>query len=759
LAWSPDGKLVAATVAASTSSVEIWEASSGALRATLALPRPYDRHDFYGALGVAWRPDGGTVALLSPHGDAIQLWDTASWSVRGSLAGKDEDYDGMAWSPDGSTLATIGRRLQLWDGSTGALRATLGDAISKSQPCPHRPLSTLAWSPDGKTLASAGCVDQQARLWDVSTGAARDAIPYAPGGIKPRIAWSPDGSALLMRGEVTRVRDIAKKEFRAKVEGGPTEAEWSPDSASLARFTQLADGTYVLEVVDAKSGELRGRVRDLPPSSRFAWSPTGGAIAAGERTVRLWDGRGPSLRAPVAEVPTGPGVAGMALRPDGRMLAIGLGGPEESRLLVLDGPAGSVRRFPLPEPPKLATDAPAAVWHVSELSFSPDGKTLAGRGAAMGKSHSSADTLLWDVESGSIRVKLPGIDGSGVCGAEGPAVWSPDGTAIAITDVPTCPGPPPRALRVWAATGELRWSFREPKEFMGIPVAWSPDGTTLAVVGESVSFGSASGRLELRDARTGRVRASVKGVNGYAYSGTSSFRAPLAWSEDGSSLLAEATGSSDGKAVPVTLVLDGSTGAERARLDGGHGVRNANGVIASVDKDIIRLLDASTGAVRATLAHPRVEWTGWSGDGRTLMSRSPAEIRLWEGATGAAVRTIPISPPWDCLIRREARVNSQVVACMNSPGSGLRLLRASDGSSLWIHLFVVDGRDVALLYTDSGLVDGDPAASHHLRFRRPNLSKGLIRPAQLPAGFRHPNLLADFLEGRPLDPPPRVPAP
>jgi len=167
--WSPDGKMLAATL---DRVLNIYDAGSAKRL-----------HTQTGCASYTWSPNGKMLALGTNNG-TLDLWDVASWrksqSVVGypgvfSCNGKREPTRGIveliSWSPDGNTLATeYGGEIKLWDSRTcknirtvtnsrfgkrpmygaAALRADDGtDVFSASE------YSSLAFSPDGGLLLSA----------------------------------------------------------------------------------------------------------------------------------------------------------------------------------------------------------------------------------------------------------------------------------------------------------------------------------------------------------------------------------------------------------------------------------------------------------------------------------------------------------------------------------------------------------------------------------------------------------------------------
>jgi WD40 repeat protein len=159
--FSPDGRTLA--TAGDNRNVQLWNASTGRLQATLTAP----------GRALAFSPDGQTLAASS-IGNTVQLWDVATHRSLVTLSGHQDTVDAVAFSPDGHTLATgsADRTVRLWDVGTGQLETSLNVAPTGAH--------TVAFSPDGHTLtAITHSLDHSGdtlRLWTVTRLTQAEAI-------------------------------------------------------------------------------------------------------------------------------------------------------------------------------------------------------------------------------------------------------------------------------------------------------------------------------------------------------------------------------------------------------------------------------------------------------------------------------------------------------------------------------------------------------------------------------------------------------
>jgi WD40 repeat protein len=121
LAFSPDGKMLAASTAAEKN-IRLWDIPGQKEAKVLAGHRD-------SVMDVAFSPDGKSLASCSAD-QTIKLWEVASGELVHTLRGHEEEVYDVTWSPDGKLLASVGKdgTVKMWDASKPSLPpADLGD--------------------------------------------------------------------------------------------------------------------------------------------------------------------------------------------------------------------------------------------------------------------------------------------------------------------------------------------------------------------------------------------------------------------------------------------------------------------------------------------------------------------------------------------------------------------------------------------------------------------------------------------------------
>ncbi len=326
------------------------------------------------------------------------------------------------------------------------------DFILKTAPNGH--LTSIALSRDGTTLAATGfgaTIPQNGDIWiwDARTLGLRARWPGGPlnrnGGWASRMpsqmVWSSDGKRLFFgrMSEPFRAYDVTSRRVL-----------WSWGHASFENKTRLSSDGRLIFVPD------RGKDK------------AGYALlnaATGKVRVR-WSVRGLSSDAAVS------------FAPDGKTLAsIGPRTGTSQKDWYLDGRHIEIRRV---NDGKLLQTI-VAPW-TRTLEFSPDGTRLLGVGESEHNSNPgitgsqvvcfplASKTPLWTY--GRTRGDFPGQ-----------AIWSPDGTRVAVAAGKN------QILLLDANTGAIKTTLRDPNSVHGSSysprLAYSPDGTRLFARGKN----------------------------------------------------------------------------------------------------------------------------------------------------------------------------------------------------------------------------------------------------------------------------------
>jgi RNA polymerase sigma factor (sigma-70 family) len=188
LVFSPDGRSLAA--ADIQGGVHVRDIATGKSLATL----PAYRTGF-GIAGMAFSPDGKTMAITPPDGNAVQLWKLATGEVVASLPGGAQGGP-LAFSPDGRLLAGAGSRgvLKVWDVASGKERLSL--APSQDQALF---VSAVAFSRDSKRVAAfvyAAENQDCLTVWDLASGQRQASFAHGATSLCLTLAFGNDNKTL-----------------------------------------------------------------------------------------------------------------------------------------------------------------------------------------------------------------------------------------------------------------------------------------------------------------------------------------------------------------------------------------------------------------------------------------------------------------------------------------------------------------------------------------------------------------------------------
>ena len=303
---------------------------------------------------------------------------------------------------------------------------------------------SITFSPDGKTLASAGA-DTTIRLWDVFIGEHKRTLSEHTDWVR-RVSFSPDGRTLISGGSDTiHLWDIATQKW---IFIGNTQLRrkfaFSPDGKMIA----CSNPDNTIRLYDATTltykKTLIGHTRE---TFSLSFSPDGKTLASSSwnEQIRLWDvGTGKHKN-------TIDGAMEFVFSPDGKTL-VGKGGTskhKQNMIRLWDVATGKKK--------KTLTEN---VQGLAIFAFSPDRKTLAS---------GCHDICLWDVGTGKHKTLTGHTNG-----AINSLVFTPDGSTLVS-------GGSDETVRLWdVATGKHKKTLKVPGMQTVDHISLSPDGKTLA---------------------------------------------------------------------------------------------------------------------------------------------------------------------------------------------------------------------------------------------------------------------------------------
>jgi RNA polymerase sigma factor (sigma-70 family) len=386
----------------------------------------------------------------------------------------------------------------------------------------------------------------------------------------------------------------------------------SAASRSLIPFTTIACSLLVTGVVVwaiASAGQASKDPRPDAPER-----PAGAEPVAGKGDP-LPDGA--TLRFGTSRYRQGTAIARMSVSSDGKLAAVTSGGHIHGAVRVFDLTDGRVR-FTIPT---LGYEAEA-------LSISPDGKTLATKGANA--------IVLFDAATGKEMRKISLTNTGGGTLTEW-ITWTPDGKSLALTQ-----GNSHGVVLVDVEKGEVARTFAHGNVVYA--AAFSPDGKHMAAGGYDSDKSKYFTRLW--EVATGKeLRRLTHGEGGLR---------TIAFAPDGKTV----AGGGDGG---WARLWDVESGKElKSFLKVGYRVRSVafapDGHTLAVAGDAIRLFDTKTDPERSRIDRKAVG-LHFSPDSKVLTGAVAGTIHQWDAATGKPLisQTAGESAVDQVLVTRDVR--------------------------------------------------------------------------------------------------------
>jgi WD40 repeat protein len=528
------------------------------------------------------------------------LWNIAQRDLR--LRGHTSEVAAVAISPDGTLCASGGfdGALRLWDLRTGASLAGWKG---------HVEVGFVAFTRDGRNLVTAGTESGgEVIVWDVATRAEAARLKTQARGGRYRVAIAANN-------DLVTFAELASRQVGVWNWRTGTITQLFHDPGLEVSTMQLSADAGTLAIARTQPSSLvcwdllTGKPRTSVPVHdkmilSLAFSPDASRLVSAslDGSLKLWD---PVRGQLLAQRECGNRLRKVAFSPDGQVMAVAaepfVRPPHADTVTLWNMPA-CVRRPEVLKPE----------FAVSDLAFTPDGKTIA---AACADRH----VHLWrpfaeePVSSLAIRGKKEAWS----------VAFAPDSKTLAVGYDDEL-GYDRESLKLWdVRTGTERANL----------VGHQAMVSEVVFAGEGLASAGYDNVVKLWDTQTRKLRATLRG-----------HAAPLrclAASGDGR-LLASGGGN-------VVKLWDVTTARERYTFEGGtrlfHRVAfapDSQSVAAADEGGALRFWDTRTGQGKGVLQDwTRIMALAYAPNGLTVATgNGDGAVRVWDLASGRTVRDL-----------------------------------------------------------------------------------------------------------------------
>lgn len=467
--WKPDSRQIVS--GSQDGTLRIWDGQSGQMLRIIQISQEYVSR----IISAKWSPDGKFIASIGRDDRSIQIWEAATGNLVATLFGHEDDVSAIAWKPDGTQIASSGfdNTLRFWDTQTfqALIHFDLEDAAH-----------SLVWNSNGQLLLS---YFDSIAVWGTanSTSVAQLELQYRV----ILVDWRSNNEVYILseddanntnNGVISSWNTLSGE---SKVVFAGERFRWATSWNFKDERLLVVDGESNLYLVDLNTGEVLHTLNiHHNEITSLAWSPNGSRIASGHKSgkVLIWDAQvfGPALA--VLDIGDGDATS-LAWSPDSSQLAAtGTGldvyiwdissnevnqildatdvvawSPDGTRLAIGQKDREGVQLW---SATTWESTAVVGVGPTISLAWSPDGDRLAVNNFAI---------TIYDADSLEPIVQMGGGYGRTL-------TWSPDGKQIIYSG----PFEGPSIPILWdAITGEALRYLEGGNYF-----TWRPDGRLIA---------------------------------------------------------------------------------------------------------------------------------------------------------------------------------------------------------------------------------------------------------------------------------------